>query len=335
MSGPGRRGAGPDHAPLTRMEIAFAVPHGSRRARSQGEVLAAAHALPELQLATRVHQHNLMEWLRIHVRYASWEDRTSRPTRALVCEQAGFSVSTYKACRAWWQARGVVGVVRPGWTPHLRAGSLAGADDPNSAAVYVLCIPYRKRPIRPAFPQCPVTRPLPLSRRDAFNPVRARTAQSDPESPGQGRIGRRFAPAHFRCQVAVMRKGPGQKLSDRHVAVIIRPFLAAGWSPADLEHALAYERGGRRHPGRVDTVRDAEGWLTWRLSSWLRPDKTPHPSPSAERAAWHERIRAEQAARRQADAAAAAAAVPAPEWVGELIAELRRKAARSWRRRAG
>lgn len=331
MSGPDR------HAPVTRLEIAAAIPRGSRRARSQSHALAAAIAAPELADVREDFADNCREFIRICVRYASWEDRTTRPTRARVCAQAKFSPSTFKACRRFWERLGYLGTVRQGWTPALRASSLVDDQDANAAAVYVLCIPAQKSALRPRpTPPSRITRPLPLSRRDVVNPVRAREARSSPDEPVKGRLGRRSAATlarSCRAQVAAVRAWTGLKLTERHAAAILRPWLAAGWSPADLSHALAYERGGRRHSGRVDTIRDAQGWLEWRLSSWLGPGRIPYPSPSAERDAYAAAKRAAQDRRRTDDAAAAAAAVPAPPWVGELAAELRRRAAQSWRRR--
>ena len=122
---------------LSRAEIARAVPAGSRRIRSQREALRGGLSCPDLADVRADFRAHLADWWRIHVNHASWggEGRpprgTTEPTRARTCELAGMSVSTYKRCSRWWRDRGYIAVVRPGWTPMLRPGVLAGPDDRN------------------------------------------------------------------------------------------------------------------------------------------------------------------------------------------------------------
>ena len=66
------------------------------------------------------------------------------------------SVSTYKRCSRWWRARGYAAIVRPGWTPPLRAMALTSPQDHNERQVLVLCLP-RKKPAAPPPPISPGT----------------------------------------------------------------------------------------------------------------------------------------------------------------------------------
>ena len=55
------------------------------------------------------------------------------------------SATTYKSCRRWWQGRGYIAIVRPGWTPAVSPMATADLDAPNEAQVYVLCVPRAQR----------------------------------------------------------------------------------------------------------------------------------------------------------------------------------------------
>ncbi len=243
--------AGP-YRPLTRREIALAVPAGSRRARGQHEFLTRLGEDPELAQLRADRLRNIAECARIWARFASWTDRTTRPTRSRICKLAGISVSTFKSARRWLEGHGYLGTVRPGWTPLLRAAALTGPDDPNCAAVYVLCVPRRRPRDTPPVPCEQLTRPLTPSRSEGgTSPARPREAK----------------------HVAVLRTGPGHKLSDEHVAAIARPFLRAGWTPADLRHAVGHDPAGGVHRFRLASVGSPAHWLAWRLSRWLtEPD---------------------------------------------------------------
>jgi hypothetical protein len=245
---------------LSRAELARAIPPASRRARSQREALRAGLACPDLAGVRADFRAHLTDWWRLHVLPASWGGQgkpprsTTQPTRARVCERAGFSVSTYKACRRWWETRGYVAIVRPGWTPLLRPGALLGPDDHNERQVLVLCVP-RKRSSPPPWPGQTVTRPLAKSRRDSERiPARA----SGPPKPRSSLPG---------CDRPV--SWPLRGLTDGWRAHLTGPFTAAGWSPADLTWAIDHAPDGRQHRHRLATVRHPAGWLRWRLAHWL------------------------------------------------------------------
>jgi len=272
--------------------------------------LRAAAAHPDLAGLRADFARNLLEVMRVWARYASWEDCTTRPGRALVCGLAGISVSTYKACRRWWEARGFLGTVREGTTPWLHgAAVVADLEARNDAAVYVLAVPRQKQPIRPVTSVTPLTRPPTVTRRVTVNPpheANGEPGKSNPERPGLRPVSAGQPAAG--AAVALL-KGPGQTLSDRHVAWIARRFTAAGWSGADLTWAVDHLPDGVQHRHRTAGVRHPGAWLRWRLRQWIRPDGTIWPSASQQRAAYAARLQTAAAENRIRAAAARSADV--------------------------
>ena len=110
------------------------------------------------------------------------------------------------------------------------------------------------------------------------------------------------------------------RLSAEHLRHLARPFFAAGWTPADLLHALDHDTRGRQH-GYSAGVRSPAGWVRSRLAAWLGPDAVPLPSRSQRVAEARRQVLAEQAARRQARQVAAHRAARVD--VGARVAELR------------
>ena len=211
------------------------------------------------------------------------------------------SVSTYKRCSRWWRARGYAAIVRPGWTPALRAMALVSPQDHNERQVLVLCLP-RKKPAAPRREPAPaLTGPLPSSRREPGKAPHAREANPE-EKPEKARA--------TRGQPVLPRPGPAplgavpqsgsealaaaramqerarllQRISAEHLRHLARPFWLAGWRPSDVLHAIDHEPGGRQH-GYTADVRSPAAWIRSRLAAWLSPDGTPLPSPGQQRAA--------------------------------------------------
>lgn len=293
------------HADMTRAEVARAVPPGSRRIRSQAEAIRSGLSHPDLQTVRPAFRCHLEDWWRIHVNHASWGGRgrpprgISSPGRSTVCRLArgGMSVTTYKACRAWWVQRGFAAIVRPGWTPMHRAAALAAGQDHNTSQAYVLCVPRRAVIPRPASSSAqpdPGTRPLSQFRRN-LDKFPAREGQA----PGQGEPGpghRTSRPAAPRAPA--LRRGTLAALTDGWWAHITAPFAAAGWTADDLLYAVDHQPDGRQHRTRTDNVRHPAGWLRWRLGLWQQPDGTALASPGQQRAAAAEAHRADLARRR-------------------------------------
>jgi len=86
-------------------------------------------------------------------------------------------------------------------------------------------------------------------------------------------------------------------LSARHLRHLLRPWLDAGWTPADVLHALDHTPADAAHTWTTD-VRSPRGWLAFRLGMWTDAQGRPLRALSiavAERAA---ASRAAQAAAR-------------------------------------
>lgn len=281
---PGPAGA---YEPVTPLEIVRAVdvlPVPARRARGQREWIRALARDPGLAELRADRQRNIRNVARILARHASWYDRTTRPTRALICALAGISLSTWKACRRWLERHGWLGTVRQGRTQlAVRVttailNAVLGQDDkPNEAAIYVLCVPAQARP-EPRRPSAgvaqPETRPLtPARSAGVLNPAREPRAEpGENRGADQGRSPLSVI-RHLRRQLAELARGPGQRLSDRHLLALGRPMLAAGWSPADLAFAIGHDPRTGRHRSLTGGVREPGHWIAWRLSRWMRdPD---------------------------------------------------------------
>jgi hypothetical protein len=298
---------------VSRAEIAWAVPRGSRRARSQGQFLHALvrdPALGELRSDRRAH---VLEVARVLARFASWEDRTTRPTRARVCELADVGVTTWKKCRLWLEDRGYLGTVRKGRQALYRRVLPAVLDnDRNDAAVYVLAIPRPpERQAPPAPPGTPVTRP-PTSSRSEPGTDHTREA---PRNDGKPAV----PPALLEGAVL-------KNLSDRAAAHFWRPFAAAGWTPRDLLFAIDHRPGGEQHRRDLHDVIYPAGWLRWRLALWLDDAGQPVASRSQRWAAGNAARLAHRERQRAELAAAAATAAPPGSHFDQLRTE------RGWRR---
>lgn len=307
---------------VSRAEIAWAVPAGSRRARDQAQFLRAAARCPQLAGAREDRRRNLLEVARVLARYASWEDRTTRPTRALVCRLAGIRLSTWKVCRALWQKWGFLGVVRQGRSSFARPAALD--DGRNDAAVYVLAVPRSaRRPAKPA-PVTPVTRPPTDSRSESCT-AHTRASAGTPEEGTGLRPDSAAKPAVPRALAsgAVL-----EKLSERARAHFWGPFAAARWSVGDFRFAIDHLPGGRPHRRDWRDVIYPAGWVRWRLAHWLDDAGRPVPSRSQVWAAAAAADRAAAAARRTELEGLAAAAVPPNSAIEQLRAE------RGWKRRA-
>jgi hypothetical protein len=271
------------HAGMTRGEVARAVPAGSRRIGGQPEALRVGLSCPDLAEVRPQFRRHLEGWWRVHVRHASWGGQgrpprgVSSPGRARVCQVTGMSVTTYKACRAWWSARGYVAIARPGRTPMLRAAVLADPDrDHNTSQAYVLCVP-RRRETSPGHHQGQArarTRPLSQSPRDCDGPRAREQARKPGKPPEPGTSGALRPPLLYR--------GPLARITEGWWAHLTAPF--AGWSASDLVWAIDHFPDGRQHRTRLANVRHPASWLRWRLSHWLTPDGAAIPSPTQRRA---------------------------------------------------
>jgi hypothetical protein len=323
--------------------VARAIPAGSRRCADQRAALRALAADPGLAQRRADFGHHVTEVYRVLIRHADWRTALTVPGRANVCRAVvrsatgqPISASTFKRCRAWLEDHGYLGTVTGGWTPMLSAAVLADPAARNLAPVYVVATPRRPRPDRPerrpARPGRSSTEPLPPCRRQEGTPTHA-GARENPEKQDEDRAARGLAsqtsaPSRWPLRRRPENRAEGQSaaeaLQDHHrvlagisaayVRHLAAPFTAAGWTPADVGHALNYEFGGAQHRFSMATVGNAGAWARARLARWLGPDGVPLPSASQQRAARDDDARARAAeqrartAQRQADAPAASSA---------------------------
>ena len=184
-SKPASRHAGnhPDHSP-SRLEIARAVPAGSRRAWDQASWLRAVAEAIARQAWYACRARHTAEVARVLARSMDWHARTSRPGHERMAAAAGVSLRTVRRVMRWLESEGLAGLVSPGTTPDFRPGVLYGLSDcpeGNLAAVYVLTIP-RKRPRSDR--SSPEFGRLAESRRDSGKALRTREAESGkPRTP--------------------------------------------------------------------------------------------------------------------------------------------------------
>jgi hypothetical protein len=305
---------------VSRAEIAWAVPAGSRRARSQAQFLQAAVRCPQLDGVREDRRRNLLEVARVLARHASWEDRTTRPTRVRICQLAGIGVSTWKVCRGLWEKWGFLGTVRAGRSSFARPAALD--DGRNDAAVYVLAVPKRPKPAKPAL-VTPVTRPpTDLRSRSCTTHTRA-----SGRTPGEGTALRADSAAKPAVPPALATGAVLEKLSDRARAHFWGPFAAAGWTAGDFRFAIDHRPGGQPHRRDHRDVLYPAGWVRWRLAHWLDDAGRPARSRSQAWAAAAAADRAAAAARRAELEGLAAAAVPPNSAIEQLRTE------RGWKRR--
>jgi hypothetical protein len=293
---------------VSRAEIAWAVPAGTRRARDQREFLRAVVAWPGLAEQRSDRRANLLEVARILARYASWADRTTRPTRAKVCGLARIGITTWKRCRRQLQAWGFMGIVRQGRSADFLPAILA--EDRNEAAVYVLTVPDRPAPAPPAGSRENGPPSEPRSGVD-----RSHTRASDPNTGNRTAL-RADSPAKPAGLPAIEKAGVLKNLSDRAIRHFWRPFELAGWTPRDWLFAVDHLPGGQQHRRDMRDVIYPAGWLKWRLGHWLDDAGAPVASRSQRWARIHQADvdrRGRQHAQRAA--LAAAAAPPTPEYL--------------------
>jgi hypothetical protein len=291
------------HADMSLAEIMRAIPDGSRRARDQVQALKAGLREPGLDDVSAKLRDKLEAFWRIHVLHASWggEGKAPRgissPGRERVRElipgaRPGKPISetTYKRLRRWWEARGYIAIVRPGWTPDLSPAVLHGPDrDHNMSQAYVLCVPTRaekKARYRRHGPAQTQNGPLSVFSKPDGSHTRAREETPKPQPEKDRRT--KGASREEVPQVSAL-----TRVTDGWWGHLTRPF--AHWEPAGLLYAIDHHPDGRAHTGTAEQVRWPAAWLRWRLSHWLNPDGTARLSPAEEAAERARRHRERQA----------------------------------------
>lgn len=315
-----------------RSDVVRALPSGSRRILHRSierQYLDSLTSCPDFQSLRADRRANLQEVAKWLARLADYHTGTTRPTRARICERAGVSESTWKACRRLLERWGYLGTVHHGCKRWRPGPDGEAAEVRCDAAVYVLCIP-RARRIAAAYSE---TRPPTESRRDVvLVPAREAppkgTSKSGAPLPGRAhrprRLRRPAACSGSGAMAEVLRRGAGEGITEGWIGHLSRPFAEAGWTAADVGYAIEHTPDGRQHRAPVRSIKHPVGWLRWRLGHWLT-EGSALPSVSQLRAAKHESELAEQRRRRAEYAAGrAAAADPAPH-VDRILAQLGKK----------
>lgn len=112
-----------------------------------------------------------------------------------------------------------------------------------------------------------------------------------------------------------------RRITTAYVVSVAKPHFEAGWTIADILHALDWTPNGHRYPhDAVHGIDNPGAWFAARLRAWTLPDSTPMRSPDQRAAAEAEQRRAQaiaaatrhaaRQAARQASALEAAAAIP-------------------------
>ena len=307
-----RRVAPPGHSP-GRLEIAKAVPAGSRRARDQRAWLRAALALIEAQRWYACRKESTAAVARQLALHMDWRTRTTRPGHDRIAARipgrqpdgAGSTETVRRAIR-WLEACGLLGLVSAGTCAAVRAHVLY-AGSPNLAAVYVLSVPSKRAPLPRSVAGQDESVDLTKFRRNVVTAPRAREPGAGNPGPRSARAPRALLRVPHPAEAYPAWKTPKTRgeglaaaavvrdrgrllarLSPRHWRHLARPFAAAGWCPADVLYALDHAPAGREH-GYTEEVRHVAGWARHRLGLWLDSQGVPRSSPSQLRAAEHER----------------------------------------------
>ena len=205
------------------------------------------------------------------VRILGWradpETRLTRPTIAGLMEMTGLSRRAIQYHLRAIERLGLVELTEPGTTPQFRPAIRHG--EGNLAREYRLVNPLARTTCTP-----PSVTDLDL---------KTSRARARADNPG---------PASRLWPLSAVTPGWWDHLTNT--------FAGAGWTEADIRHAVDYDYTGRQHRHRLDTIEHPTGWLRYRLGQWQDDHGTPLRSPSQLRTAEHEQLRAGQAEARQA-----------------------------------
>lgn len=254
-----------------RRAILRALPPQATPAASQDAWLREIEEHPAAALLRADARAHLLEVAGVLAWTADWADLTTRPTWERLCDRTGLSRRTVARWLAWLREHRLLGVVETGSTPQLRPMALAHLEG-NRAALYVLSSASGDETGTPS------------DLTEGESPTRTREAPSNhTNSPLRGPDRRKAAATeaswgwctpttHRRsrlgCSQRLQERVPAlRRLSDRHLRSLLRPWLLAGWSAADVLYALDHAPDGTSHTWTTQ-VRSPSGWLTHRLGLW-------------------------------------------------------------------
>lgn len=260
---------------IARILIDAAIPQNAERARCQGawinvvdQHIAEEHDLGRLRADAATNTRTIAWAI---CRYTDWHTMCTRPGWELLADLTGLSKSTVKRTLRRLRGWGLLGVVETGSTWRTR-GFRRDDDKTNRGAVYVLCVPTGQQPVEISDPP---------SRRELEEPhTHARETPDSPEpkpttnlwpigEAPKTRRDRLRASQRLHDQSPILRRLP----TAHYLRHLLQPVFAAGWSPAQVLHALDHTPDGVRHWQTAD-VRHVPAWVRHRLAAWQREDGT-------------------------------------------------------------
>ncbi len=328
--------AGHIDTPSVRLDVLAAVPTGSAIACTQGAFLRAFDEHPDVVLLRAHGRENLRAVAWVVASMASWADLTARPTWPVVQERTGLSRRSVARWLRWLQDRGLLGVVESGTTPRFAPMALS-KDDPNRAAVYVLCVPEAvSAPVdlvsveesgtptllvleqeKDPYAGTRASRSGPLRGREELIEEKNRRPAWPRTVAARSRADRLALVERLQAEAFALRPASTREL--RHV---LRPWLLAGWTVAQLLHALDHEPDGTARTWTT-AVRLPVGWLRSRLAAWLDEEHgRPRSAPGEQARAEQQAQRIEQDKQRRAAKAERVAVRDAERAFGDLVREL-------------
>ncbi|MFD0478108.1 hypothetical protein ACFQ0B_65475 [Nonomuraea thailandensis] len=285
-------------------------PRGHAAHSSQQAFLRAVKEYPDA-LALKCHAYrNLTEVAGKLADWADWTTLTTRPTEQRIADDLDLALSTVKRWIRWLRERGFLGVVEEGTTNRYRRGNQFGLTEDglgNRAAVWVLCTPAPELDEGDARTDKTTTEPpsLTLPKRVKEGPTHAREERSSPRrrnristttetaaTPGTRKHALQVAQKIHDASTTLRR------LSPWYIRHLTRVFVAAGWTAADVLHALDHQPDGAAWTytwTSRDQIRNVPGWVRFRLSAWLNEHGRPLPGKSQRLAVAAAQLRAEQA----------------------------------------
>lgn len=339
--------------------VRSAIPQGLRRAKHTDEVLAALEEDPEFQLRRRDFKRNVRKCLAELIACVDFKTMTTRPGR----EHLGKAVAVHKrTVNRHLEALKIMGLVATVAGGRQAQYATVGEDGQriNEASVYVLCVPKDEQT-----KESKMARWLGLKARgvkrnatpthvvgadhllELDNPrTRAKKNTSGSiEQQNQNltvdevRWNRHRVPesraqrltAAWRIRTLV--PNVFRRMSDRDIASTVRVFFKAGWSPADIHHALQFQPFDGQWPyaGAPETTAPhrVRGWVKYRLAAWLDADGVPVASKGQkDRKRWaEESARRAEFARRERERAEAVRAAADPAVRVRALARMREKLA--------
>lgn len=315
------------------------VPKGSMRAAHGDQVIASLLNHPEFARKRSDRRENLTRATRFLISRADYTTMTTRPGKEAIAKAVGCEPRTVtrliKELKSW----GLLGEVAGGRSAPYTVPDEVGTQI-NETAVYVLCVPSRLALVdEPTDDAVDINVTPPALGGSHFNlknltPTRAREkASKGAASPRQNDIAAASGEAspvtpyrpelcwhshvptsrqiqRLAAATEIWHRTPGlRRMSHKDLASSLREAFLAGWTVADVEHALAWTPGGTRwgDSGVPDVSQSfnhhacerLRGWLRSRLDGWRTSQGELLRSPDQRAAADHQEAITRQAIERR------------------------------------